>query len=327
MWLACALGWALAAGAEAPPGADAALHREVTQLRTLAAEVEAGAVPPEEILARTEAALDRADAVVTSRGVPPAVRAYTTRSGRWRGSAQRVAAARAALLAAADRLEGFARVEQLPARGAGSSGDVRAALTAELADDMYGVEGADAMDRAWAAMSQWMGRLFERAMSDDVAPWMQRVSYFIMVVCLIAACGLLAWLYVTRYRRRPGPPAEAESPVVSTHRMADPHTYRLAAGEHAAAGRFREAVRALFLMTLAELEGRELVAFDRTRTNGEYVRQLHRRVGAGDLLRHFMTVTRAYDRAWYGSVPCSGDEYAVFAKRVESTVRLAGGAG
>jgi len=115
---------------------------------------------------------------------------------------------------------------------------------------------------------------------------------------------------------------ESMSRVVTTH-MADPEVYKAEARRHAEAGRFRDALRALFLTVLAELERAGLVAFDRTRTNGEYAQQLERRTGRGPVTENFRWLAQAFNVSWYGHGSSTREEFERFAARADQTVRLA----
>jgi hypothetical protein len=71
-------------------------------------------------------------------------------------------------------------------------------------------------------------------------------------------------------------------------------------------GRHREAVRALYLAVLALLHRSNLIRFERTRTNGEYVHQLRPRT---ELHRPFASLTRRFEVQWYSERICLADDY------------------
>lgn len=64
-------------------------------------------------------------------------------------------------------------------------------------------------------------------------------------------------------------------------------------------GRFREAVRLLYLRTLRLLSERGRIRWALDKTNREYAAELR----GSDLEGPFVTVTRLFDRAWYGHLP------------------------
>jgi hypothetical protein len=78
------------------------------------------------------------------------------------------------------------------------------------------------------------------------------------------------------------------------------------ADELARAGRLREAVRTLYLAVLALLHRANLIRFERTRTNGEYVRQLRSR---DDLRMPFSGMTNLFELKWYSESACETADY------------------
>jgi hypothetical protein len=64
----------------------------------------------------------------------------------------------------------------------------------------------------------------------------------------------------------------------------------------------RQAMRALFLASLAHLGERQLVRVERSKSNGDYVRELAWRARAHEGLRScFAQNVQAFERAWYGT--------------------------
>jgi|SRR5579884_1526668 len=75
-------------------------------------------------------------------------------------------------------------------------------------------------------------------------------------------------------------------------------------------GRFRDAVRVLYLAVLALLHRQRLIRFEPTRTNGEYVRQVRLSEQAPPELHPlFEQLTHPFETAWYGERPCESDDY------------------
>lgn len=77
----------------------------------------------------------------------------------------------------------------------------------------------------------------------------------------------------------------------------------------AAAGDFRSALRLVYLAALLELDERELIRFDRTGTNWEYLAALRSRPDIDATLR---PVTMLFDRKWYGHEPAAESDYVRF---------------
>jgi hypothetical protein len=71
-------------------------------------------------------------------------------------------------------------------------------------------------------------------------------------------------------------------------------------------GQFREAVRCIYLVVLVSLHQANLIRYERTRTNGEYVRQLRPRK---DIHPTFRSLTSLFEHKWYGQKECIDSEY------------------
>lgn len=79
------------------------------------------------------------------------------------------------------------------------------------------------------------------------------------------------------------------------------------ANDHAAAGRFGEAVHTLYLSVLVLLHRADLIRYERTRTNGEYVFQLRVRK---ELQSPFAEMTNRFEAHWYGDRPSQAADFA-----------------
>ncbi len=84
----------------------------------------------------------------------------------------------------------------------------------------------------------------------------------------------------------------------------------------AAAGRYRESIRAYYLATLATAFSLGSLHHRRGRTNWEYVRQVQPHL----MWRSsFVTMVGNFERVWYGSMACSRstcDQFAALAQNV-----------
>lgn len=96
------------------------------------------------------------------------------------------------------------------------------------------------------------------------------------------------------------------------------------ADEHERAGRFRDAVRALYLACLLQFDEARIARFDRGETNWEHLY----RVEASPRLPteiNFRTTTQSFDHIWYGRTACSAIEVAEFRNRyleIKSAVQV-----
>lgn len=77
----------------------------------------------------------------------------------------------------------------------------------------------------------------------------------------------------------------------------------------ASEGDYRSALRLVYLAILLKLDDRELIRFDRTGTNWEYLAKLRPYSELQEILR---PVTIAFDEKWYGHAPASDEDYREF---------------
>lgn len=86
-------------------------------------------------------------------------------------------------------------------------------------------------------------------------------------------------------------------------------------------GRFREAVRSLYLAVLGALHRKQLIRFEPMRTNGEYVRQVRlSELAHPELRESFQRLTDLFEAKWYGELPCQSSDYRscrAFAEEVQ----------
>jgi hypothetical protein len=136
---------------------------------------------------------------------------------------------------------------------------------------------------------------------------------------VLVAGGVLLW------RNRGDFLSEADQP----HRGAGPSVESLAARpeqhtvaglwrqaeELAAAGRHREAVRALYLAVLLLLHRADRLRLEPTRTNGEYARQLR---AWDELHRPFTRLTALFEVQWFGNRDGRPDDYAACRRLAEN---------
>ncbi len=199
-----------------------------------------------------------------------------------------------------------------PARSTGEDERVREEVDAILAgsefaefEDERGRGVRDLIDRILA----WLSR--ERV--PDTTPQMGPKiplppAGFFLAIGAVLLLGVLLYAIATRSRDR----KKADSPGASPEEAskADPRERAPAAHLDDAAllaqdGRFREALRALYLATLVALDRRRLIAFDPALTNWQYIRQMPR----GDTRDWFARFTRLFDYKWYGDEPTNAEDY------------------
>jgi hypothetical protein len=74
-------------------------------------------------------------------------------------------------------------------------------------------------------------------------------------------------------------------------------------------GNFREGVRYLYLAVLTQLHRADLIRYEKTRTNGEYLRQLGAADAGAPVVGPFRRLTQLFEQKWYGERSCAADDY------------------
>jgi len=131
--------------------------------------------------------------------------------------------------------------------------------------------------------------------------------------------AVLATALVLWFRRREAPTrpvvktttaAPVEPPPTVPHEQAPAALFRQAE-ELARAGRFKDATRSLYHAVLSLLHRQQLLRYETTRTNGEYVRQVRLAPTAPQGLHEpFARLTSLFDFLWYGDQNCAPNDYS-----------------
>lgn len=138
----------------------------------------------------------------------------------------------------------------------------------------------------------------------------------LLKVLAVALVLTLAWVLYRHWKQSratavveapAAPEINLESENVVASQLPENEWLRLAR-EKIAAGDLRLALRALFLATLAHLGEKRLLHISRTKSNGDYARELGWRArGRNDLNDSFTHQVRIFDRVWYGRHEVSAD--------------------
>jgi hypothetical protein len=143
-------------------------------------------------------------------------------------------------------------------------------------------------------------------------------GFWLVLAGLLLACFLVALvLFILQMKEKVPKPSrptgEAPPATESPLDTLDPKRAEVLwqqADDLARQGNFLEAVRRLYLAVLALLSRANLVRYERTRTNGEYVRQVRLIPEAPPGLQSdFGRLTVLFDQKWYGERACDGQEY------------------
>jgi hypothetical protein len=171
--------------------------------------------------------------------------------------------------------------------------------------DFRNLEAPTARDSALEKLGEWLTRLFENsAKLKASAAWVGRVIVwgFILAVCVGLIWGLLQ--LERRWRIRLVP--ESDGPAAGAASARDWQLWLADARRAAAAGEWREAIHFVYWAAISRLESKRLWPADRARTPREYLAL----VAAEDPRRSGLaTLTRSFERTWYGGRAASESDY------------------
>lgn len=168
-------------------------------------------------------------------------------------------------------------------------------------------------------IARWIGRLLDKLFKSDKndhkinsgdGAWLSALeplvyTLIIAIVLFLAIVLVRTWLKSRNARETVSVPEAApevnlENENVLATQLPENEWLRLAR-EKMQAGELRLALRALFLATLAHLGEKRLIAVGRSKSNGDYVRELGWRArDRRDLSSGFTDQVRTFDRVWYG---------------------------
>ncbi len=132
-------------------------------------------------------------------------------------------------------------------------------------------------------------------------------SWLFLVLGGLLLAVVVVYLVVTRSTKRTKKKARAGPEVEPSEdpRERAPEAHLDDAAILAGQGRFRDALRSLYLATLVALDRRRLITFDPSRTNWHYLGQLPNGPGRLD----FSRFTELFDYKWYGEEPTTEADY------------------
>jgi hypothetical protein len=182
----------------------------------------------------------------------------------------------------------------------------------------------DAVRRALRALADWLERIWPkpRRRREPSSP-LTTTSATVALVAVVAAGLALLAMQALRRRGRGQEQASAPAPGSST-RDADPlsreaEEWERYAQDLAAAGRPREAIRAVYHAVLMTFFRAGLLHHQKGRTNWEYVSRLPPEAPPRP---GFIRLTRSFDREWYGRDRSSLDAFTECAREASTLVRL-----
>jgi hypothetical protein len=179
------------------------------------------------------------------------------------------------------------------------------------------------IDTKWQAFLAWLRKLFNR----DTGPETERregsdsnilaalVVPTIFALLLAAVVWLLALLirhFAQNWRGTPTARAKTTATFdideASADMLEEPDEWLRQAQRFAEAQDYRRAFRAVFLGILLQLDKAGAIEYNRSRTNGDYVRLLRGR-GFAVLFEAFRPLVYEFDLRWYGDRPTAEADY------------------
>lgn len=174
--------------------------------------------------------------------------------------------------------------------------DERQRLNTILARKEYqGVSESSARERFLEWLANWLdGALTKLAQFGARSPW---IAFTLRALLLVAICLGLVWALIrierkSRIKLAPEPQAVSGAPSAREWQL-----WLADARAMAEQGFWREAIHFLYWAAIARLESRRLWPADRARTPREYLRMLP---PADPRLHDLTTLTRSFERTWYG---------------------------
>lgn len=199
-----------------------------------------------------------------------------------------------------------------------------AAATAELETILQRAEFQEAqpsfVEELWNSFWERVDEIVTRFLPEGGGEGLLGLDTFGLVIAILAGLILLAVIalivrnlvsdFVTEAefaaeRQTNGEPLTSARALEQAQKLSD-------------AGDFRTAVRYLYLSCLLSLEERNLLRYDRSLTNREYLRSVAHRPELFTLLRDVVDV---FDRVWYGFMPIDEETYQQYAVRVQTLQR------
>ncbi len=188
------------------------------------------------------------------------------------------------------------------------------------------------LGRAFRKLLRWLVKLWppSRPARPEDSSFNLNLGVLAMVALITATFGVLAYRALLRRKGRSG--AERSQPLVISSRDENPlsreaNEWERYAMELAAAGRRREAIRALYHAVLMALVRCGTLHYHKSRTNWEYAALVP---PEAPFRPAFLELTRIFDREWYGRdqspaevLARSAEEARVVLKAVQGREALA----
>jgi len=178
----------------------------------------------------------------------------------------------------------------------------------------------------WDGFWNWFRKLFSGFGGPGAATAATAVSWTFVAIFV----GLFAWLAAWLIRGYLSGRSQREAKLRTAYDEAEmddglvlePNAWIQQADTYAGTEDFRRAFRAVFIAILLLLDEAGLIEFERSRTNGDYLRILRRK---GDLAAMFGIIeplVYEFDRRWYGRAETHREDYVRIQRRFEEVRAL-----
>jgi len=157
------------------------------------------------------------------------------------------------------------------------------------------------------AISEWLGGLFR--VSPSTVRGIGWVVFGFVVIGFVAALVFVVLRLVAYYSYPKSESETAGSTRITRKQVPSPISAIQAAEKHAAAGRYREAFRGIYLAAILVLDRAKLIKYTDGTTNWEYLRWLARQPKEQPV-EVFREMTTSFDDLIYGKKEVSREDYA-----------------
>jgi Domain of unknown function (DUF4129) len=187
----------------------------------------------------------------------------------------------------------------------GNVSNIRRKLDSILASGDYPqAKPPTLLERIWSDFVRWLLNAIVKAMPSGSSP---SAIYLLELTVMAIPCGLLIWWFIRRLQvQRLGLSGD-----IAPHSLA-PSAQGwqewLEQGQSLGReGRWREAIHHVYWAAISCLESRRLWPADRTRTPREYLGLLS---GNPETRADLSSLTRSFERTWYGGLRASEKDFA-----------------
>ena len=189
-------------------------------------------------------------------------------------------------------------------------------------DPAFDYSEAGQSDNWWTTFKRWVrlkwNQFLEWLFGEYEAPYLLEVfldilPYLLLAILLGFIVYLFNKLYVARTKLENAKEASLlfdEEEQIVKHRDIQKLITKAEEKED-----FRLAVRYQFLYVLRQLSENELIIYNSSKTDEDYISELPE----GELQRQFRRLTRIYDFTWYGKFEPSAEEYEKFRREFQKT--------